>query len=207
MEVAAQEGVRMRSRARLYAVLGFLLAGGIGIISSTQTWITARRIDSGEPLLVAGADAMPLLAPLSLAVLALGAAMSIAGRALRYVFAALGLAASVPLIVGTLPLVLDPPLSVVASAFTDATGLSGDDALRSSISALEPSGWSAAALCAWALLLAASVFVLATAHRWRAGSRRYEQASEGRHRDAGPLDPVDSWDELSHGTDPTGPSR
>jgi hypothetical protein len=197
----------MLARARTYAVLAFLVAGGVGIISSTQTWITATRADAAEPLLVSGADAMPLLAPLSLAVLALGAALSIAGAVLRYVFAMLGLGGAIVLLIGTLPIVLDPPLSAVAPALTKATGLSGDKTLQAMVSGLHSGGWAIAALCAWVLLALACVFVLATAHRWKAGSRRYEQISDGHHTDAGPLDAVDSWDELSHGTDPTGPSR
>lgn len=195
------------NRARMYAVLGFLLAGGVGIISSTQTWITVHRSDAAAPLLVSGAEAMPLLAPLSLAVLALGGALSIAGRALRHVFAVIGLGAVVALVTGTLPLVAAPPLASAAPALTKATGLSGDKALGAMVTDLEPSGWSIAALCAWVLVALASLFVLATAHRWKAGTRRYDQLSDGRHADAGPLDAVDSWDDLSHGTDPTGPSR
>ncbi|MDT0157171.1 Trp biosynthesis-associated membrane protein [Microbacterium sp. ARD32] len=191
----------------MYAVVGFLIAGGIGTISATQTWIMARRVDAAEPLLVTGADAVPLLAALSLAVLALGAALSIAGRALRYVLAVLGLGAAAALIAGTLPISLDPPLSSVAPVLTKATGLSGGKALQALVTALEPTAWPVAALIAWTLLLAASAFVLLTAHRWKAGGRRYEQNPAVRHADAGPLDPVDSWDELSHGTDPTGPSR
>jgi len=197
----------MLRRARLLAVLGFLIAGGIGIISSTQTWVTVQRADTEQPLLVAGADALALLAPLSLAVLALGAAMSIAGRLLRYVFAVLGGAGAVVLILGTLPILLDTPLAAVAPALTEATGLSGDKALESIVAGLDPSAWPTAALVGWMILLLASLFVLATAHRWKAGGRRYEQPSAAHHDHAGPLDPIDSWDELSHGTDPTGPSR
>lgn len=197
----------MRRRGRLYAVLGFLLAGGIGIISSTQTWVTVVRADAGEPLAVAGGVAMPLLTPLTLAVLALGAALSIAGPALRYVFALLGLGGAVALIAGTLPLVVDPPLGAVAPALTEATGLSGERTLRGIVDGLEPGGWPVAALGAWVVLVLACVLVLATAHRWKAGGRRYEQAGEAHHAAAGPLDPVDSWDELSHGTDPTDSSR
>ncbi|WP_268748234.1 Trp biosynthesis-associated membrane protein [Microbacterium sp. CH12i] len=73
------------------SVLGLLLAGGIGIISSTQTWLTVARADGGEPILVPGADALPLLAPLSLAMLALGAALALVGPVLRYVFSTLAL--------------------------------------------------------------------------------------------------------------------
>lgn len=197
----------MRRRGRLYAVLGFLLAGGIGIISSTQTWITVVRTDAGESLAVAGGDAMPLLTPLTLAVLALGATLSIAGPALRYVFALLGLGGAAALIAGTLPIVLDPPLGAVAPALTEATGLSGDRTLRGIVGAMEPGGWPVAALCAWIVLLLTCVLVLATAHRWKAGGRRYQQTAAAHHASAGPLDPVDSWDELSHGTDPTDSSR
>src|SRR5690606_7521646 len=184
-------------RARMLAVLGFLLAGGGGIISSTQTWITVHRADTEQPLPVAGADALALLAPLSLAVLALGAALSIAGRALRYVFGVLGGAGAIVLIVGTLPILFDTPLTAVAPALTEATGLSGESALRSIAAALEPTGWAAAALAAWIVLLAASVFVLATAHRWKAGGKRYEQSTAGHHEHTGPLDPIDAWEELS----------
>lgn len=197
----------MRRRARLSAVLAFLLAGGVGIISSTQTWITVRRTDAAEPLLVTGADAMPLLAPLSLAILALGAALSIAGLVPRYVFAALGAAGAGVLIAGTVPLAVSPPLTAAAPALTEATGLSGDRTLQSLVDGLEPSAWPVTALCAWGIVLLASVFVLATAHAWKAGGRRYEHTPEAHHADSGPLDAVDSWDELSQGTDPTGPSR
>lgn len=197
----------MLRRARMIAVLGFLLAGGIGIISSTQTWITVHRADTQQPFPVAGADALALLAPLSLAVLALGAALSIAGRALRYVFAILGAAGAIVLGLGTLGILIDPPLSSVAPALTEATGLSGENALSAIAEKLEPTGWVAAGLAAWLVLLLASAFILATAHRWKAGGKRYEQPSAGHHEHTGPLDPIDSWDELSHGTDPTGPSR
>jgi hypothetical protein len=194
-------------RARTLAVLGFLLAGGVGIISSTQTWVAVHRADTEQALLVSGADALVLLAPLSLAVLALGGALSIAGRVLRYLIGVLGAAGAIVLTLGTLPILIAPPLEAVAPALTEATGLSGDSALTSIATTLEPSGWAAAALAGWAVLLVASVFVLATAHRWKAGGRRYEQPASGHHDQAGPLDPIDSWDELSHGTDPTGPSR
>ena len=86
-------------RGRSITLLGFLLAGAIGIISSTQTWLTVQRTDAGAEILVPGASALVLLAPLSLAVLALGAALSIAGPVLRLVFAILaGIAAGVSLL-------------------------------------------------------------------------------------------------------------
>lgn len=197
----------MLRRARMLGVVGFLLAGGVGIISSTQTWLTVRRTDGAEPLLVAGADALPLLAPLSLAVLALGAALSIAGRALRYAFAVLAAAGAITLGIGTVSMLVAPPLSAVAPGLSAATGLSGERTLEALIAGTDPTAWPAIAAVGWIVLLAASVLVLVTAHRWGAGGRRYDSASRSDRPRSGPLDPIDSWDELSHGTDPTGPSR
>ena len=77
-------------RARLLAVTVVLAVGALGIISSTQTWLAVTlRQGPDSALLVPGAAALPVLAPLSLAVLALGAALSIVGLVLRYVFGAL----------------------------------------------------------------------------------------------------------------------
>ncbi|MEV7630859.1 Trp biosynthesis-associated membrane protein [Microbacterium sp. NPDC089318] len=197
----------MLRRARMLGVVSFLLAGGIGIISSTQVWATVQRADAGEALNVTGAVIYPLLAPLSLAVLALGAALSIAGPVLRHLLALLGLGASLALILGTLPLVGSAPLSAVAPAVTEATGLGGQESMRDVVADVSSTPWPVIALLCWAVLALASAFVLATARRWPAGGRRYRSASEATHRSTGPLDAVDSWDELSHGTDPTDTAR
>lgn len=197
----------MLRRARMMAVLGFLLAGAIGIISSTQTWLVVERSDAAEPLLIAGADALTLLAPLSLAVLALGAALSITGVMLRYIFGLLAAGGAIVLIMGTTTLLFGPPLSAAAKAVAEATGLTGDAALYDIVDAIVPTAWPAVALAAWAVLLVASVFVLATARSWKSGGRRYRSSSEAQHHETGPLDAVDSWDELSHGTDPTDSAR
>ncbi len=61
-------------RARSTAVLAMLAAGALGVIASTQTWIDVTLDDGAQQTLaVAGADALPVLTPLSLAALALGA--------------------------------------------------------------------------------------------------------------------------------------
>ncbi|QMU98160.1 Trp biosynthesis-associated membrane protein [Microbacterium esteraromaticum] len=197
----------MLRRARMTGVLAFLLAGAVGIISSTQVWATVQRADAGESLSVTGAVIYPLLAPLSLAVLALGAALSIAGPVLRHVIAVLGLGASVALILGTVPLVGAAPLSAIAPAVTEATGLGGEASLREVVAAVTATAWPVIAMLCWVVLGLAAGFVLITARRWPAGGRRYRSASEAAHHGTGPLDAVDSWDELSHGTDPTDSAR
>ncbi|AZS40543.1 hypothetical protein CVS54_01877 [Microbacterium oxydans] len=192
----------LAKRGRALSVSGFLLAGAIGIISSTQTWLTVERADAGEAILVPGASALVLLAPLSLAVLALGAALSIAGKPVRLVFGVLAAATAVFLGWSTLQLLLSEPFDAVGATVTEVTGLAGGMAIHEVVASIVPSAWPYIALVGWAILLAASVVVLTTWRGWKAGGRRYRTDRVDVPHD-GPVDAVDSWDELSRGTDPT----
>lgn len=189
-------------RGRSLSVSGFLLAGAIGIISSTQTWLTVERADAGEAILIPGASALVLLAPLSLAVLALGAALAIAGKAVRLVFGVLAAAAALFLGWSTLQLLVSDPLAAVSATVTEVTGLAGGDAVHEVVASIVPTAWPYIALVGWAILLAASVVVLITWRGWKVGGRRYRTDHVEAAHD-GPVDAVDSWDDLSRGTDPT----
>lgn len=190
-------------RGRSLSVSGFLLAGAIGIISSTQTWVTVERADAGEAILVPGASALVLLAPLSLAVLALGAALAISGPVFRLVFGVLSGACAVFLGWSTLQLMITVPESAIAPTVTEVTGLAGTSALSDVVAAVVPSAWPAIALVGWVILLLASALVLTTWRRWKSGGRRYRTNADEPVAHDGPVDAIDSWDELSRGTDPT----
>lgn len=187
-------------RGRVLGVLGLLLPGAVGIISSTQTWLTVERADATEPILISGAATLVLLAPLSLAVLALGGALSIAGKVLRTVLALLALGAAAVLGWSTLSLLIDVPTTAVGPAVADATGIAGGEALDEVVAAVVPTSWPAIALVGWVVLLLASAFILITGRGWTTGGRRYRTETVPHD---GPVDAVDSWDDLSHGTDPT----
>lgn len=195
--------MKILRRGRSTAVVAFLLAGAIGIISSTQTWLSVVRADAGEPILVPGADALALLAPLSLAVLALGAALALVGTTLRYVFAALALLAGALLTWWTAEIVFTAPVSSVAATVTETTGLAGSTAVSDVIASITPTFWPVLALIGWVLLIVASVFTLVTANRWKSGGRRFRTDTAGHGETEGPVDAIDSWDDLSRGTDPT----
>lgn len=190
-------------RGRSFTVIGLLLAGGIGIISSTQTWLTVIRSDAGEPIEVPGADAVALLAPLSLAVLAAGAALALVGTVLRYIFAVLSLSAGALLAFWTAQILIDTPLSAVAPTITATTGLAGERTLGDIALAIEPTAWPTIALVGWAILIITALFALITAHRWRHGGRRFRTDAAPHTDTVGTVDPIDSWDDLSRGTDPT----
>jgi len=192
----------LAQRGRSLSVSGFLLAGAIGIISSTQTWLTVERADAGEAILVPGASALVLLAPLSLAVLALGAALSIAGKAVRLVFGVLAAVTALFLGWSTLQLLLAEPFDAVSATVTEVTGLAGGAAVHEVVASIVPSAWPYIALVGWVILLVASVVVLTTWRGWKVGGRRYRTDHVEVVHD-GPVDAVDSWDELSRGTDPT----
>ncbi|WP_243225673.1 Trp biosynthesis-associated membrane protein [Microbacterium sp. CIAB417] len=189
-------------RGRSITVLGFLAAGGVGVLSATQTWLVASRHDAAEPILVTGAQAQPLLTPLSLAVLALAAVLAIVGPVLRHILAALGGLIAVLLGWSTLDLLLTTPLSAVSSTVTEVTGLAGESAIADLVDAVTPTAWPAVALGGWVLLLVVAVFALFTARGWRSGGRRFRTDAPGSTSE-GPVDAIDSWDELSRGTDPT----
>ncbi|PNW08698.1 peptidase [Microbacterium testaceum] len=192
-------------RARSTAVLAMLLAGAIGVIASTQTWIDVTLDDGAQQTLaVPGAEALPVLTPLSLAALALGAALSIVGPVLRHVFGALGLLIAAFIGIGTAQILLATPVSATAATVTDATGISGTDAVASLVRDLALTPWPAVTLVAQIVLLSASVFTLVTARRWASGaSRKYRTADETGGDIGRPHDAIDSWDDLSRGDDPT----
>lgn len=196
----------MIARARLTSVLAIVVGGAIAIISSTQTWLEVTlRAGANEPLPVPGASAMPVLAPLSLAALALGLALTVVGRALRYVFGVLGVVIGGAVLIAAARIALEHPTDAVATVVTASTGLSGADAVADLVGAVTGTFWPVAAAVAGLLILLGGAVALATAHRWRSGGRRYQREPATGHADLGsrPHDAIDAWDDLSHGDDPT----
>lgn len=190
---------------RTLAVCGILLAGATGVLSATQTWLQVALTAGGTPLTVAGGSAVPVLAPLSLAALALGAVLAIVGPVLRHALAVLALLFGVALCALVAQVVLTRPVSAVAAAVTATTGITGHDAVAALIAGISLTAWPWLALTGAVLLCAAAVFSLVTARTWRSAGRRYGSTAHVPAQPAtGPLDAVDSWDELSRGDDPTG---
>ncbi len=199
----------MTRRSRLLAVLTTLAGGAVGVISSTQTWLVVTLDDGGRhELAVPGAAAVPVLAPLSLAVLALGAALSIVGLVLRYVFGVLTVAIAATLGFLSAQVAYATPVAAVASTVTAATGITGADAVDALVATVVATPWPALTFAATVLLLAAGVLILVTARIWGRSGRRYESdaattAPDGGESASRPHDAIDSWDDLSRGTDPT----
>ncbi|MGF3055224.1 Trp biosynthesis-associated membrane protein [Microbacterium sp. YY-01] len=192
---------RYSQRGRSLTASGFVIAGGLSLIAGTQTWLTVARTDSPETIDVIGSQALALLVPLSLAALALGAAIALVGIVLRRVFAVVGVAIGAAIAVATLTVIVAQPLSSLAPAMTEVTGLAGDATLEALIATVTVSVWPWIAAIGGLLLAVTGAFAFMTAPSWSSAGRRFESAATAHE---GPVDAVDSWDDLSHGTDPTG---
>ena len=140
----------MIARARLVGVVALLIAGATGLISSTQTWLLVSLTDgAAEPLAVAGASAVVLLAPLSLTALALGAALSIVGRILRPVFGLIGAALGVTLAVLAAPIAINAPVDAVAAEVAAVTGIRGESAIAELVAGITVTAWPAITLAVY----------------------------------------------------------
>lgn len=213
----------MTRRARLIAVVLTVACGALGVISATQTWLVVVLDDgAAHALEVPGASAIPVLTPLSLAVLALGAALSIVGTVLRYVFGALSVLIGAVLAWQTALVAFERPVGAVASIVTEATGIAGEASIAELVASVSPTPWPAVTLAAWIVLILAGAFTLATARAWAGTGRRYrreagahnteQHAARGVARNgtsahtapgSRPHDAIDDWDDLSRGEDPT----
>ena len=156
-----------------------------------------------------GASAVPVLAPLSLAVLALGAALSIVGLVLRYVFGALTVAIAALLAWLTAQVAFAAP---VVGRRLD--GHRGDRhhrrgrRRRARRRRSTPTPWPFVTLAAWHR--AARRGRLHPRHRAPLAGERAavshgcrDAGRAGDRRDSRPHDAIDSWDDLSRGEDPT----
>lgn len=184
-----------------------IFGGALALISSTQTWLDVTLRDGArDTLQVAGAAALPLLAPLSLAALALGLALTIAGRVTRYAFGAVAVAIGAGLLVGTGRIIAEHPIDAVASTVAEATGLTGTETVRGLVASLTMTPWPYLTVVTAVLVAAGGILTLATAHTWTGAGRRYRTTPEpvaGGAASSRPHDAIDSWDDLSRGDDPT----
>ena len=213
-------------RARFTTVLLLLAAGALLLIASTQPWFVVVLGESPDtPLDVSGSAAVPVLAPLALAALAVAAATSIAGRFLSYSAAALAVLLGLALTVLIWASATGDTAAAISPSVTEATGIAGADAVAALVRRVEATAWPVIALILSVAVLVIGLFAAASAHAWPQTGRRYRTDSRARsgadaahgaegerpavgaeqtsEANAAPLDAIDSWDDLSHGSDPT----
>jgi uncharacterized membrane protein (TIGR02234 family) len=179
-----------------------VLAGGL-FLAWSQPWFRFG-LATGE-LEVRGDVAAGALPALAIVSLALVLALVLAGPGFRVVLgileALIGMAA-----VAVCALAIGDPVGVSSPALVKALGISGHR-IVDVVSTFHATAWPVVGLVVAALTIPLGTLIAVTAGRWPATGRRFSRtrtAPEG--VSATDADPVQEWDALSDGDDPTRPN-
>ena len=191
--------------ARSFGPTSLIGVAGAGLtcVAATRTWASASGSSAGVHVrsTIAGSTSAPLAISLALVALAAWGVVLVLRARPRRLAAAVGLLASVGVLV-----------TVAASVHR-----AGRDAVHSVVAEGATSGDAGSSLSGWyfvcgaAALVTVAAFVVAVrdAPRWPAMSSRYDaptgrQGAQGsRHPHAGPATEQDMWRDLDAGRDPT----
>jgi hypothetical protein len=186
-------------RLRLSVILSGLLLSGLTLIAWTQPWVTV--VVTGGPTLAVGGDiAAPALSTLSLAGLALVAALTVAGRIFRVVLGVLEAFLGGLIAYSGITALADPVVAA-APSITEVTGISGVESIRALVSSSAVTAWPAICVVLGLLLVGLAATLIATTKKWPVSGRKYQAVRI--EPDGGDRSSVESWDALSGGNDPT----
>lgn len=197
-------------------VLLTIVSAGIVFASTTQTWLHVDLPEQAVPtedLAIPGSDAATAVTALALVALAGAIASTIAGRVLRTVIGVIIFAAAGGIIASALAVTVNPA-SAAESEIAEAIGIIGSSA-RTTVTVFPAIGVAGGGL------LAVSAVVVLAAGRYWTSSKRFETSTTsttGKADGAGgpdtgdgsatepepDVDEIESWDQLSRGSDPTG---
>ena len=189
-------------RRKLLSLAAIAVLAALVFLAWSQPWF--RLTVRSEPLTVGGDVAAGALPPLALASLALVLALAIAGPFFRVVLGALEALIGVA-VVATAAFALGNPAAASEAAVTKATGISGTASTTALITAQSATAWPVVAVVVGAFVVLTGIAVAATARSWPASGRKYTRTRLTTPEGAEP-DPVQEWDALSEGEDPTEPS-
>lgn len=187
-------------RLKLVSLLGIAVLAVLLFAAWSQTWFTLTV--QGEPFPVSGQLAGSALSALALASLALIAALAIAGPFFRVVLGVLQALLGVCVIVVS-AFALANPVTSATAAITKATGVAGARSVAGLVTATSLTPWPVIAIVLGILLTLLGLAIAPTARSWPESGRKYTR-SRLVAADADGLDPVQEWDALSEGDDPTG---
>lgn len=193
-------------RIKPLSLLAAAALAGLSLLAWAMPWFTVELAGpdaATTSIEVNGETAAPALAALSLAGLALVAALAIAGPFFRVVLAVLEALIGIGVIVSGVSALADP-IAASAALVTETTGIDGRDSVASAVVAIGTGVWPAVAIVAGALMTVLGAAILATSRLWPGPARKY-QAARPESADE-PRSAVSDWDSLSDGDDPTGES-
>ncbi|KQR54542.1 hypothetical protein ASF88_07135 [Leifsonia sp. Leaf336] len=168
-------------RVKYLTLLALVVGSGLGLLSATQTWFVIDVKDVANhagTVTVAGSAAAPALTALSLAGLALTAALAIAGPAFRVVLSILGILLGVSIVFSAVSVVGDP-LRAAGGAITSATGVAGEASLRKLVESTTTEFWPWLAVVGGVLVALAGILAIVFVRAWPGPSRRYQARFAG----------------------------
>ena len=186
-------------RLKLFSLAAIAVLAVLIFAAWSQTWVTLTV--QGKPFPVYGQVAGSALSALALASLALIAALAIAGPFFRVVLGILQALLGVCVVVVSAFAIANPVVSATAS-ITKATGVAGTQSVAKLVSATSVTAWPVVAIVLGVLLTLLGLAITPTARSWPQSGRKYTR-SRLVAPDADGLDPVQEWDALSEGDDPT----
>ncbi|TCK61170.1 Trp biosynthesis-associated membrane protein [Curtobacterium sp. PhB136] len=196
----------MKRSRPLVVVIGLAVAG-IVMLSWTQTWFTVHLDTSAavtSTVVADGSKAVPQFTALAIASLALFLAMTIAGKVVRIVLAAIEILLGLGIVVSGITALRDP-VGAAKGAIGDVAGVSDLAAVRRIVTSVDVSAWPAVGIAGGVLAVLLGVVVLVVQRSWPGPSRKYAANPAGAAPKAAPVqrDAIVDWDDLSAGVDPT----
>ena len=188
-------------------VLLLLAGAAVILVASTQVWATfalAPGAATVTEVAVTGQQTTPALMPIAIALIAASVTLSIAGKVLRPVLAAVTALLGGGIAVVCIRRVFGSTGDIVASAgapLSEVTGLGASDQTGIVLEAHQ-SVWPAVAAGAGLFVALIAVIVCIVGRSWTTGGRRYE-SSPARTTAGGRTDRISDWDAISEGDDPS----
>jgi uncharacterized membrane protein (TIGR02234 family) len=171
---------RVSRRAKYLTLLAVVVGSLLALLASTQTWFTVHLTDVADhtaTLAVAGSAAAPALTALSLAGLALTAALAIAGPVFRIILALLGLLLGASVLISSISALADA-LRASSATITTATGVAGTSSIARLVDSVTTELWPGVAVAGGVVLVLASAAVVLTNRLWPGSSRKYQTRFE-----------------------------
>ena len=187
-------------RLKLISLVGIAALAALLFAAWSQTWFTL--IVQGKAFPVSGQIAGGALSALALASLALIAALAIAGRFFRPVLGVL-LALLGVCVIAVSAFAIGNPAVAAMAAITKATGVAGTQSVARLVTGASITAWPIVAIVLGVLMTLLGLAIAPTSRSWPDSGRKYSR-SRLTEADLDAQDPIQEWDALSEGEDPTG---
>ncbi|WP_022870864.1 Trp biosynthesis-associated membrane protein [Yaniella halotolerans] len=183
-------------------VLVLLIGGALALIGSTQTWVTAAGFEATHltQMTLSGQEASPVITAMSLVTIAAGAALSIARNIGRWIIGCVAILGALAIGATTINVLVNP-FNAAAQKISESTGTT---ATTNAVENIEVSLLPWLTVLGAVIVLVGGIIALTQGSRWSLGkTKKYDVNQPTQANHDGPLDEIDTWDELSRGEDPT----